>query len=48
MRKVQRKALYKREGDFLKRSPEEAEIQHKALRRGKNFALSKDTCQEKE
>ena len=34
--------------DFLEGPHEEAEIQRKALRRGKNLAFSKDTCLEKE
>ena len=37
------KIYRKREGPH-----EEAEIQRKALRRGKNLAFSKDTCLEKE
>ena len=41
-----RKALYRRERDSLE--DEEAEIQCKALRRGKNLAFSEDTCLEKE
>ena len=48
MRRGQRKALYRRERDFLEGPHEEAEIQHKALRRGKNLAFSEDTCLEKE
>ena len=48
MRRGQRKALYRRERDSLEGPHEEAEIQHKALRRGKNLAFSKDTCLEKE
>ena len=48
MRKGQRKALYTRERDSLEGPHEEAEIQRKALRRGKNLALSEDTCLEKE
>ena len=48
MRKGLRKALCKRERDFLEGSREEAEIQRKALRRGKNLVFSKDTCLEKE
>ena len=34
--------------DSLEGPHEEAEIQHKALRRGKNLAFSEDTCLEKE
>ena len=43
-----RKTLYRRERDSLEGPHEEAEIQRKALRRGKNLAFSKDTCLEKE
>ena len=38
----------KEERDSLERSHKEAEIQRKALRRGKNLAFSKDTCLENE
>ena len=38
----------RRERDSLERPHEEAEIQRKALRRGKNLAFSEDTCLEKE
>ena len=48
MRKGRRKALYRTERDSLEGPHEEAEIQRKALRRGKNLALSEDTCLEKE
>ena len=48
MRRGQRKALYRTERDSLEGPHEEAEIQHKALRRGKNLAFGKDTCLEKE
>ena len=48
VRRGRRKALYRRERDSLEGSHEEAEIQRKALRRGKNLAFSKDTCLEKE
>ena len=48
MRRGRRKALYRREKDSLERPHEEAEIQRKALRRGKNLAFSEDTCLEKE
>ena len=41
MRRGRRKALYRRERDSLKRSHEEAEIQRKALRRGKKFGLQR-------
>ena len=42
------KALYRRERDSLDGPHDEAQIQHKALRRGKNLDFSKDTCLEKE
>ena len=48
MRRCRRKALYRRERDSLEGPREEAEIQRKALRHGKNLAFSKDTCLEKE
>ena len=48
MRRDRKKALYRRERDSLEGPHEEAEIQRKALRRGKNLAFSKDTCLEKE
>ena len=47
MRRDRRKDLYKTERDSLEGPHEEAEIQHKALRRGKNLAFSEDTCLEK-
>ena len=43
-----RKALYRREMDSLEGPHEEAKIQRKALRCGKNLAFSEDTCLEKE
>ena len=43
MRRDRRKDLYRRE-----RGNEEAEIQRKALRHGKNLVFSKDTCLEEE
>ena len=43
-----RKNLYRRERDALEGPHEEAEIQCKALRRGKNLAFSEDTCSVKE
>ena len=46
MRRGRRKDLYRTERDSLEGPHEEAEIQRKALRRGKNF--SEDTCLEKE
>ena len=48
VRRNRRKALYRRERDSLERLHEEAEIQRKALRRGKNLAFSEDTSLEKE
>ena len=42
-----KKAFYRRERDSFEGRHEEAEIQRKTLRRGKNLALSKDTCLEK-
>ena len=48
VRRGRRKALYRRERDSLEGPHEEAEIQRKALRRGKNLAFSEDTCLEKE
>ena len=45
--KSRKKAFYRRERDSLEGRHEEAEIQRKTLRRGKNLALSKDTCLEK-
>ena len=48
MRRGRRKALYRTERDFLEGLHEEAEIQRKALRRGKNLAFSEHTCLEKE
>ena len=48
MRRCQRKNLYRRERDSLEGPHEEAEIQSKALRRGKNLAFSEDKCSQKE
>ena len=48
MRRDQRKDLYRTERDSLERPHEEAEIQRKALRRGKNLAFSEDARLEKE
>ena len=45
MRRGRRKGLYRREREW---SYEEAEVQRKALRPGKNLAFSEDTCLEKE
>ena len=47
VRRGRRKDLYRRERNFLEGPHEEAEIQRKVLRRGKNLAFSKDTCLEK-
>ena len=44
VRRGRKKALCKRERDSLKGPHEEAEIQRKALRHGKNLAFSEDTC----
>ena len=48
MRRGRRKDLYRREKDSLEGPHEEAEIQRKALRRGKSLAFSEDACLEKE
>ena len=48
MRRDRRKDLYRRERDSLEGPHEEAEIQRKALRRGKNLAFSEDTCLQNE
>ena len=48
MRTGRRKDLYRTERYSLEGPHEEAEIQRKALRRGKNLAVSEDTCLEKE
>ena len=48
MRRGRRKALYRRESDSLEGPHEEAEIQRKVLRRGKNLSFSEDTCLEME
>ena len=48
VRRGRRKDLYRTERDSLEGTHEEAEIQRKALRRGKNLAFSEDTCLEKE
>ena len=47
MRRGQKKALYRTERDSLEGPHEEADIQRKALRRGKNLAFSEDTCLDK-
>ena len=43
-----KKALYRREKDSLGGPHDEAEIERKALRRGKNLAFSEGKCLEKE
>ena len=48
MKTGRRKDLYRTEWDSLEGPHDEAEIQRKALRRGKNLAFSEDTCLEKE
>ena len=48
VRRDRRKDLFITERDSLEGPHEEAEIQRKALRRGKNLVLSEDTCLEKE
>ena len=48
MRRGRRKALYRRDRDFLEEPYEEAEIQRKDLGRGKNLAFIEDTRLEKE
>ena len=48
MKRGRRKLLYRTERDSLDGPHEEAEIQRRVLRRGKNLAFSKETCLEKE
>ena len=48
MRRGQRKALYRTERDSLEGPHDEAEIQRKTLKRGKNLTFSEDTFLEKE
>ena len=48
MRIGRRNALYRRERESVERPQEEAKMQRKALRRGKNLAFSEDTCLENE
>ena len=48
MRRDRRNDLYRTERDSLEGPHEEAEIQRRALRRGKNLAFSEDTCLVKE
>ena len=47
MRRGPKKSFIQKRRGLLKGPHEEAEIQHKALRRGKNLAFSEDTCSEK-
>ena len=47
VRRDRRKALHRRERYSLEEPHEEAEIQRKALRSGKNLAFSEDACLEK-
>ena len=46
VRRGRRKNLCRRQRGSLEGPHEEAEIQRKALRRGKNLSFSKDTCSE--
>ena len=48
VRRGRRKDLHRTEMDSLEGPHEEAEIQRRALRRGKNLAFNEDTCLEKE
>ena len=48
VRRGPRKALYRRKRDSFEGPHDEAEIQRKALRLGKNLTFSEDTCLEKE
>ena len=48
MKRDRRKDLYRKERDSLEGPHEEAEIQRRALRRGKDLAFSEDACLEKE
>ena len=48
MRRGRRKNLYRRERGSSEGPHDEAEIQRKTLRCGKNLAFSKDTCSQKE
>ena len=48
VRRGRTKDLYRIERDSLQGPCEEAEIQRKALRQGKNLAFSEDACLEKE
>ena len=48
MRRDRRKDLYRRKRESLEGLHEEAEIQRKAFRCGKNLAFSEDTCLVKE
>ena len=46
MRRGRRKVLYRTEWESLERPHEEAEIQRRVLRRGKNLAFREDICLE--
>ena len=48
VRRGWKKDLYRRERDSLEGPHDEAEIQRKVLKRGKNLAFSEDICLEKE
>ena len=48
MRRARRKTLRRKEKESLQGPHEEAEMQRKALRRGKNLAFNEETCLEKE
>ena len=48
VRRSRRKHLYRTERDSLEGTHEEAEIQCKAFRRGKNLIFREDTCLENE
>ena len=48
VRRDRRKDLYRTERDSVEGPHEEAEIQPKTLRRGKNLTFSENTCLEKE
>ena len=47
MRRDRRKALFRRKKDSLEGPHEKADIQRKALRRGKSLTFSKQTCHER-
>ena len=46
-KELKKSFIQQRERDSLEGPHEEAEIQHKALKRGKKLAFNKDTCLEK-